>query len=139
MRSISGAVLIICLFSACRSTDSLLGEVQKEQAIEQLKNDLLGFWNADEDPNKAPLNKFKFSYNEREQFEMRVNNRLVQVTNLEVVGPLDFLISFKGLDYTELFLLGKFQSFEKNVLLLINSDKENSSYDLIQEIRLVKQ
>ncbi|GEM_PF-6332751 len=124
---------------SCTSTTSLLGQGEKENVLFELKNDLLGSWKVEEGANQSPLNSFSFGYNERDQFEMRVNNRLVQMTNIEVVGPLDFLVSFKGLDYSELYLLGKFQSYEKKVLLLINSDKENNSYETIQNIRLIRQ
>lgn len=124
---------------SCRSTDSLLREPQMEAAKEKVKDDLLGVWKVEGDLAKSPLNQFKFGYNNRHQFEMRINGRLVQITNLSVIGPLDFSISFKGLDYSELFLIGKFETFDKSVLQLINSDTENQSYELLQNIRLIKQ
>ncbi len=110
-----------------------------DAALSQIKDDLLGTWTVDGEMAKSPLNKFKFGYNNRDQFEMRVNDRLVQITDMRVIGALDFSLSFKGLDYSELFLIGKFPNSAKNVLLLINTDKENNTYETLQNIRLVKQ
>ena len=127
------------MLGSCSSTKGVLRQTSKDEAILGLEYDLLGKWRADSDLKDSPLNAFEFDYNERGAFEMRINQRLVQLTNLSVVGPLDFAISFKGLDFSEMFLLGKFQSYEKKVLLLINSDKENQTYEMMQNIRLVKQ